>query len=117
MLKITYGGFDKKTAKKMSTQNRSFCAFSKIFCSFCAFSQIINTPPSPVRNTSIAHKVARKIRESSHKATNNCAFANFWQQTNCIFTNFWPLFFNSLHAAHFISNSFTSREVRIIIYM
>jgi len=95
-----------------------------------------------VGNTSIAHQVTRKLDESSHKATNNCAFANFWQQTicalanfwqqtkcafanfwqqtNCVFANFWPLFLQQsrlLHAAHFTSNSFTSREMRIIIYM
>ena len=66
-----------------------------------------------VGNTSIAHKVTRKVHESSHKATGNCAFANFWQQTICALANFLPLFFNRLHAAQVqCALSYTCRSNR-----
>ena len=38
MLKITYRGCDKQSAKKMSMTNWCFCAFSNFVWCFCAFS-------------------------------------------------------------------------------
>jgi len=72
MLKITYGGFDNKTAKKMSTQNWSCCGFYTFFWSFCVFSlKILSTKVNTL------HPHLQEYRLLDNKGSKNEIFKIF----------------------------------------